>query len=124
MLARGQRPALVTVHSFTPVWFGARRETELGVIHDADPALALAFTAAAARRTGLKVELNRPYSAADGVTHSLKLHATPYGLPHVMLEIRNDLIADASAQAAMADSLAPVLTEALAALAPERKGVA
>ncbi len=35
-----------------PVWFGQPREVELGVIHDADPALALAVLAAARRRTG------------------------------------------------------------------------
>src|SRR5690606_25148063 len=71
LLALGTVPAVVTVHSFTPVWFGQPRAVELGVIHDADPGLALAVLAAARRRTRLKVELNAPYSAADGVTHSL-----------------------------------------------------
>jgi predicted N-formylglutamate amidohydrolase len=124
MLARGLRPALVTVHSFTPAWFGKPRAVEFGVIHDADPSLAEAVVAVARRRTSLATELNQPYSAADGVAHTLKLHATPYGLPHAMLEIRNDLIATPFAQASMADSLAPVLTEALQALGAERKGVA
>jgi predicted N-formylglutamate amidohydrolase len=64
--------------------------------------------------TGLRAELNEPYSAADGVTHLLRLHAVPYGLPHAMLEVRNDLIADAAAQDAMAALLAPVLERALA----------
>lgn len=117
-LARGAAPVMVTVHSFTPVWFGARREVELGVIHDADPALAEAVLAAARRLTGLACELNAPYSAADGVTHTLRLHATPYGLDNVMLEIRNDLIATPEAEAAMAATLAPVLAEALAGLHP------
>ena len=113
-LAVGQRPVIVTVHSFTPVYFGARRDVELGIIHDADPNLAHAVLAEAKARTGLDCQLNQPYSADDGVTHTLRLQATPYGLANVMLEIRNDLIADDVAVAAMADGLAPVLTAALA----------
>ncbi len=113
-LAMARPPVIVTVHSFTPVWFGKPRATELGVIHDACDRLARIVAAEASARTGLRVALNAPYSAADGVTHLLRLHATPYGLQNVMLEIRNDLIAGKAAEAAMADLLAPVLTAALA----------
>jgi predicted N-formylglutamate amidohydrolase len=119
-LVLGLRPVLVTVHSFTPVWHGAPRPVEFGVIHDdtrpEDDRFARAVLAAAWAMTGLRAELNAPYSAADEVTHLLRLHAVPYGLPHAMLEIRNDLIADDAAQAEMADRLAPVLTRAMAAL--------
>jgi len=118
-LAAGRRPVLVTVHSFTPVWFGTHRATELGVIHDADDRLARIVAEQAQAITGLRVALNDPYSAADGVTHTLRLHATPYRLPHVMLELRNDLIATADAQADMAYRLAPVLTTSLARLATD-----
>jgi predicted N-formylglutamate amidohydrolase len=118
-LAAGRRPVLVTVHSFTPVWFGTSRDTELGVIHDADDRLARIVAAEAAAQTGLRVALNDPYSAADGVTHTLRLHATPYRLPHVMLELRNDLIATPDAQADMARRLAPVLIASLDRLATD-----
>lgn len=118
-IALGLQPVLVTVHSFTPVWHGQPRAVELGVIHDdtrpGDDRLAREVLAAAWAMTSLQSELNAPYSAADGVTHLLRLHAVPYGLPHVMLEIRNDLIATPEAEAAMADLLAPVLARALAA---------
>lgn len=63
-LAQGQRPVLVTVHSFTPVYFGQPRAVEFGVIHDADDRLACAI---ARQETGLLTRLNEPYSAADGV---------------------------------------------------------
>lgn len=111
-MALGMRPAVITVHSFTPVYAGIRREVEFGVIHDADVALARAIVEAS-RGSGLVTRLNEPYSAADHVTHTLRLHATPYGLPNAMLEIRNDLIADAPAQAAMAERLAPILVAAI-----------
>ena len=87
------------------------------MIHDdtlpGDDRLALAVVAAARALTGLRTELNDPYSAADGVTHLLRRQAVPFRLPHAMLEIRNDLIATPEAEAAMAETLAPVLARAL-----------
>lgn len=117
-MALGTPPVLVTIHSFTPVWYGKPRAVEFGIIHDADPTLASAVLAEAKARTGLDCRLNEPYSAADEVTHTLRLHATPYGLKSVMLEVRNDLIADPVAETAMADGLTPVLSAALRACEP------
>lgn len=120
-IALGLRPVVVTVHSFTPVYFGRPRAVEFGVIHDADPSLAVAIRDAAARMTRLNAQLNAPYSAADDVTHTLRVQATPYGLPNAMLEIRNDLIADAAAQAAMAAQLAPVINMGVAEIQKQAK---
>lgn len=114
-MARGLRPVVVTIHSFTPVYFGQPRMLEFGVIHDADPTLAQAVLAGA-QQAGLKAALNEPYSAKDDVTHTLRVHATPYELPNVMLEIRNDLIATPTAEDAMADRLAPIIARAVARL--------
>ena len=109
-IALGLRPVVITIHSFTPIYFGKPRTVEFGIIHDADPALALALYAASAH---LNARLNQPYSAADDVTHTLRILATPYGLPNAMLEIRNDLIATPQAQNHMAALLAPVLNMGL-----------
>lgn len=112
IMAQGRRPALIAVHSFTPVFHGRTREVEFGVIHDDDTALSLAVMAAAPE-AGLVTRLNEPYSAAGDVTHTIRLHAVPCRLANTMLEVRNDLIADAAAQTAMAGRLAPVLARAL-----------
>lgn len=104
-------PALVTVHSFTPVWHGRRRDVELGLLHDADDRLARAALDVAPAT--LDTRLNAPYSASDGVTHTLREHALPRGLPNVMLEIRNDLISDDTGVARIADLLAAMLSRAL-----------
>lgn len=114
-IAAGRAPVVVTIHSFTPVWFGTPRAVEFGVIHDEDPTLARAILDRAGA-TGMDCRLNEPYSAADDVTHTLRLHATPYRLPNAMLEIRNDLIATPAACAAMAETLAPVIAGAVASL--------
>lgn len=115
-LALGARPVIVSVHSFSPVWHGVPRGVEFGVIHDDLPALALAIVEQA-RDLGLVTQLNAPYSAADHVTHTLRLHALPYRLENAMLELRNDLIATPAAQQAMAARLAPVLSRAIAQVA-------
>lgn len=115
-LKAGQETAIVTVHTFTPVYFGRRREVELGVLYDADTRLADVLMPAVQAQGGIDVRRNAPYGAADGVTYTLVRHGLARGLANVMLEIRNDLVADEAAQAAMAARLAAALTEALAAL--------
>jgi predicted N-formylglutamate amidohydrolase len=115
-IALGRPPVIVTIHSFTPIYFGKPRDVEFGVIHDADPGLALNVVDQARAQTTLNTRLNEPYSAADSVTHTLRLQATPYGLANVMLEIRNDLIAHPQAEDDMAHKLAPVLRSALSEL--------
>lgn len=114
-LAQGRR-AMVTVHSFTPVYMGRRRDVELGVLHDSDSRLADAILELAPRFCPLEARRNAPYGPRDGVTHSLREHALPAGIPNVMLEIRNDLIASPQAQQQVAASLAPLITAALAGL--------
>ena len=119
-MARGLRPVVVTIHSFTPVYFGKPRQVEFGIIHDADPTLARAIHQATSA-TQLVAELNQPYSAADDVTHTLRVVATPYGLPNAMLEVRNDLIATSAAEEAMAEALAPVLNMGLVEIQRQAK---
>lgn len=116
--ARAQPPVLVTVHSFTPVWHGVRREVEIGILHDADARLADAMLAEAGVNSGFIVRRNEPYGPQDGVTHTLVEHALPRGLPNVMIEIRNDLVAGAEDQRAMAERLAAWLNAALKTLDP------
>lgn len=120
-IALGLNPVVVTIHSFTKIYHGLPRAVEFGVIHDADDQLARAILGAALAKTNLRCELNAPYSAADDVTHTLRLQATPYGLPNAMLEIRNDLIASPDAEQRMADMLAPVLNMGLVEIQKQAK---
>lgn len=120
-IAMGLAPVIITIHSFTKLYHGQPRAVEFGVIHDADDHLARAILTAAQSRTQLRSELNAPYSAADDVTHTLRLQATPYGLPNAMLEIRNDLIASPDAEQRMADMLAPVLNMGLVEIQKQAK---
>jgi len=111
--ARPGPTALVTVHSFTPVWHGEKREVEIGILHDSDTRLADLLLDRAAERTGRRIARNEPYGPGDGVTHTLKAHGVEKGRANVMLEIRNDLIADEAAQGRMGALLAALVAEAL-----------
>lgn len=112
--ARGMETVLVTVHSFTPVYFGQQRPVEIGLLHDRDSRLADPMLEAAEATGGFRVERNAPYGPADGVTHTLEVHALPAGLLNVMIEIRNDLIENETGQRVAADFLTGLLREGLA----------
>jgi len=112
----GCEPILVTVHSFTPVYKGKTRDVELGILHDDDPRFASALLDVARNHRELMAGRNQPYGPEDGVTHTLRRHALPLGLLNVMIEIRNDLIADGPAQVTMAERLSGYLQEALASM--------
>jgi predicted N-formylglutamate amidohydrolase len=118
--AAGRLPILVTMHSFTPVYFGKPRNVELGILHDADSRLADRMLAAAtAGQVAYDIRRNEPYGPTDGVTHSLIEYGVRYGLPNVMIEIRNDLIRNEIGQRVMADYLEGLFARSVAAL-PKR----
>ena len=105
--------AMVTVHSFTPVYHGANRQVEIGVLHGKDERLATAFMMSKPEDTRFEVRLNEPYAATDGVTHTLDTHGAARGVLNVMLEIRNDLIASPTQQMALGAYLADWVNAAL-----------
>jgi predicted N-formylglutamate amidohydrolase len=109
--AEGTRSLVVTIHSFTPVYKGKPRAVELGVLHDRDTRLGdqliTGFPTVDARR-------NEPYGPADGVLHTLNLHAAPRGLKHAMIEIRNDFLLDERGQGEWAERLSAALAHAAA----------
>lgn len=112
--AAGLAPAIVSVHSFTPVWKGSRRPWEVGVLWDRDGRLARPLMALLAE-AGFTVGDNEPYSG-ELERDCLYTHGTMNGLPHVLIEIRQDLIGTEAAAAAFAARLEPILARALDAL--------
>jgi predicted N-formylglutamate amidohydrolase len=111
--ARGQRTVIVTVHSFTPVYMGAPRDVELGILHDTDSHLADRMLRAAQDAPLYRTERNKPYGPEDGVTHTLQLHGIANGLHNVMIEVRNDLVADDTGQGVVADYLTGLIQKSL-----------
>ena len=112
----GQVPVLVSIHSFTPAWKGKRRPWQVGILWDRDRRLArpLLERLAAAR---FAVGDNEPYSG-ELENDCLYRHGTANGLAHVLIEIRQDLIAEPPAAKAFAERLHPILSDALQAMGP------
>ena len=113
---QGRANVVVTVHSFTPVYFGQKRAVEIGILHDKDSRIADAMLAGAAKSGRFRVERNSPYGPEDGVTHTLRLHALPAGHANVMIEVRNDLITNSVDQEVMADYLAGLIADAVSVI--------
>ncbi len=109
---RGLQPAIVTIHSFTPIFHGQKRSLDLGLLHDRDSRLVDEMLTLF-DDPGIRIRRNEPYGPEDGVTHTLQKHALPWGLLNVMIEIRNDLIQDSAGQAQFGVGLARVVSQAL-----------
>ncbi|MFC5386245.1 N-formylglutamate amidohydrolase [Aquamicrobium segne] len=108
--AQGRETRLVSVHSYTPVFFGKQRPWHIGIIHDEDERLAAPLLRALNGVAGIKVGANEPYSPADLVYFTLERHARSRGLACAMIEIRNDEIANDAGQRKWAGLLGPLLS--------------
>ncbi|WP_417693623.1 N-formylglutamate amidohydrolase [Roseibium sp.] len=115
-LLAGTPPAIVSLHTFTPIYKGTHRPWDIGLIYDQDMSLAAPALEALKSGTGHIVGDNEPYSPADGVFYTLNRHGQSKGLPHLMIEVRNDLIQSPEQEEAWADTLASILQNALDSL--------
>jgi predicted N-formylglutamate amidohydrolase len=95
-IARGCRPLLVAVHTFTPVLDGRSRPFDAGVLYDADRGPAVRV-ASVLRRAGLTVRYNEPYSGRAGMMYAVDRHARHYGLACIELELNQALFGRAAA---------------------------
>lgn len=94
-VARSGAPTLLSVHSFTPVYEGAARAMEVGVLFDQDEAEAEAL-GRALTRAGFAVAYNAPYSGKEGLMYSVDRHARAHGRVGLELEVRQDRAVDAA----------------------------
>lgn len=101
-----------SVHTFTPIYEGKKRELEVGVLFDKDERQALEM-AKVFEEAGFCVGRNEPYSGREGLIYSVERHALKHGRRCLELEVRNDL---ALAQA-VRDRIVDVLVDILPRLA-------
>ena len=107
--SRSPAAVLVSMHSFTPVFSAFERPWHAGILYHRDARLAHALLAALRAEPGLEVGDNQPYAVSDTTDYAIPIHGEQRGLLHVELEIRQDLIADASGQQEWAQRLARIL---------------
>lgn len=105
---------LLSIHSFTRQLRGREpRPWQVGVLYAGDDRLARPLLDLLHAEPDLCTGDNEPYSGhlpGDAVDR----HAILPGRPNVLIEVRNDLIADNAGQRAWAERLAPILERALA----------
>ena len=108
----GRAAALISLHSFTPVFKGAARPWHAGVLYNRDARFAHRLMALLNAEQGLFVGDNAPYFVSDASDYTIPVHAERRGLHHVLIEIRQDLIVDANGQGDWARRLARLLPQA------------
>jgi predicted N-formylglutamate amidohydrolase len=105
----GRLTVLIAMHSFTPVFLDVPRPWHVGVLYNRDSRVARPLLQLLRDEGDLVVGDNQPYAVGDLTDYSVVNHGERRGLPHVELEIRQDLIADERGQEAWAQRLARLL---------------
>ena len=116
LMAQGPKPALVSIHSFTPVLNGVSRPWQVGVLWDKDESLKEIFLEGF-RAAGYLTGDNEPYSGKAPADYTVDNHGEANGLPCIGKEMRQDLIGDARG----VEKISAVMHDIIASI-PERLG--
>ncbi|MGH6883139.1 N-formylglutamate amidohydrolase [Hypericibacter sp.] len=111
-----QHPAVVSIHSFTPLVGGKPRATEIGVLWRETCRMGPPVLNVLRREERFTIGDNDPYDWRQVEGYTLRRYALDRDLPCLYLEIRNDRLATARGVDEIADSLAPALTQCIAGL--------
>jgi predicted N-formylglutamate amidohydrolase len=107
--AQGRPSVLISVHSFTPRFHGNQRPWHAGVLYNRDARLARELLQRLRAEPGLVIGDNEPYSVGDTTDYTIPEHGERRGLPHVGIELRQDLISAEAGQSEWAERLARAL---------------
>ena len=104
-------PAIVSIHSFTPLFGGNKRSTELGILWDSDNRLPdIFFSYFNKNYKDIIIGNNKPYTGRMK-NDTLYRHGTKQGLANILIEIRQDLINDSVKQIFFSKLIAQPLLE-------------
>lgn len=112
-LALQQPTILLAIHSFTPVFHGKSRPWHIGLLYNRDTRLATLFLKLLAEEETLCLGDNQPYSVDDFTDYTIPVHGEQRGIPHLLFELRHDLIESEADQYRWAHRLANSLERAL-----------
>ena len=116
MMKTGEPPALISIHSFTPVMRSLDRPWKIGILWDRDDRTPKPLIEALLLEPDLsagEVGDNEPYDGALA-GDTIDAIATSRGLSNALIEIRQDLIADRRSASAWAERLARLLAPIIA----------
>ncbi len=105
--ASARAPLVLSLHSFTPFWKEFARPWHAAVLWDSDDRAVHPLLSRLREPGDIVVGDNEPYDGAlKGDT--MYRHCMMRGLPHALLEVRQDLIGDEAGMDAWAARLAPI----------------
>ena len=104
-LAANKPTILVAQHSMTNIYRGVRREMHAAVLYNRDRRFAGLVLDMLRREGGLSIADNEPYFVSDETDYTIPIHGEARGLPHVEIEIRQDLVSDDAGQAEWAQRI-------------------
>jgi len=110
--AAGRPTILVAQHTMTDIFKGVRRAMHAAVLYNRDRRFAGLVLDMLRREAGLVIGDNEPYFVSDATDFTIPRHAEARQLPHVEIEIRQDLVQDAAGQAAWARRITRALIDA------------
>jgi predicted N-formylglutamate amidohydrolase len=111
-----RKTILISLHSFTPIYASIARPWHAGVLYNRYNALAAALLDLMRASGELTFGDNEPYSVTDDTDYTIPVHGEQRGLPHVAIEIRQDLIGGEDGQRLWAERLAKLLPQAAAGI--------
>jgi predicted N-formylglutamate amidohydrolase len=117
--AAGRSTILVAQHTMTNVYHGVRRKMHAAVLYNRDRRFAGRVLEALRRETDLVIGDNEPYLVSDETDYTIPRHGEARGLPHVEIEIRQDLVGDEAGQTAWAQRITRALEDAARAFAQD-----
>ena len=92
--SKGIHPVILAIHTFTRVFHGLERPWHTGVMWDTDDRMAVSFIRNLKQQTDFIIGDNQPYTALDPLGYAFDVHARGRGLPHLFIEVRQDLVTD------------------------------
>jgi predicted N-formylglutamate amidohydrolase len=110
--AAGRTTLLIAQHSMTNIFKGARRDMHAAVLYNRDRRFAGRVLESLRREPGVLVADNEPYFLSDATDYTIPRHAEARALPHVEIEVRQDLISEAAGQEQWAQRIVRALREA------------
>jgi predicted N-formylglutamate amidohydrolase len=110
--AAGRPTILVAQHSMTDVYKGVARAMHGAVLYNRDRRFAGLVLDRLRSEPGLIFADNEPYFVSDETDYTIPTHGEARGLPHVEIEIRQDLVREEAGQAAWAKRLVAALRSA------------
>ena len=120
--AAGRPTILVAQHSMTDSYKGSRRAMQAAILYNRDRRFAALVLDMLRRDKDLLVGDSEPYFVSDETDYTIPHHGEARGLPHVEIEIRQDLIADERGQGEWAGRISRALQDAEAAFLSGRMG--